>query len=291
VAAVRARWSSASFLLYAGGLTILVAVLALLGTLSEDYEDAAFAGWSALVFAGLGLLAAALRARNEPVAAGLFAVSAVVAFGVLVGSIESWLGWLADTDSPFEGFHPGNLLLALVVLAAALVALRIFRFPLLVLVAAVASWYFVTDLLSSGGGWTAAVTVAYGVIALLVAFAVDQVSAFWLHVVSGLTIGGALLYYWHTTDTDWVLVAIASLVYVGLAARLRRSSWAVLGAVGLFLVTSHFAQTWFGFSPLPFFPEDSTDPWAQALSFVVLGLVLMVLGLWLERQARDEPAV
>jgi hypothetical protein len=285
VAAVRARWSSSAFLLYAGGLTVLAATGGLLGALSNDYGHAAFVGWSALVLAGLSLLAAALRARGEAVAAGLFAVSAVVAFGVLVGSIESWLGWLAEENSPFGGFHPGNLVLGLVIVAAALVSLRLFRFPLLVLVAAAVSWFFVTDLLSNGGDLAAAVTVGYGVVLMVLAFAVDPVYGFWLHVVAGVTIGGGLLFYWHSNDTDWVLVAIAALVFVVLASRFRRSSYAVLGAIGLFLTTTHFVEKWFGFPLFPFFAGAGDEAWGQAISYGVLGLALMLLGLWL---ARDE---
>lgn len=277
---------------------ILAAFSGLLTTLSGDYGDAAFVGWSALVLGVLAALAFAARARSEPVAAGLFALSVVIAFGALVGSIESWLGWFAfgaATDTPFSGFHPGNLLLWLVVVAAALVALRIFRFPLLALEAAVVAWIFLTDLLSNGGNWSATVTLLFGVMLMLVAPAVDRVYGFWLHVVAGLTIGGALLVYWHSSDTDWVLVAIASLVYiVVLAAKLGRSSYAVLGAFGLFLAVSHFVTQWSGVpSPIGvFFSDAQPKPWAQALSYAVFGLGLMVLGWWFARgrTPSDAPA-
>jgi hypothetical protein len=285
VAAVRARWSSSSFLLYAGGLIVLAAVAGLLSALARDYGNFAFVGLSAAVFGGLTVFAVALRARGEDVAAGLFAVSAVVAFGVLVGSIETWFGWLANTDSAFSGFHPGNLLLELVVIGAALFARRILRFPLLVPVIAVVSWYFVTDLLSNGGNWSAAVTIGFGLVLMLAARGFDPVYAFWWQVVAGVTIGGGLLFYWHSSDTDWVLIGLASLVYVVVAARLRRSSYAVLAAIGVFLVTTHFVTKWFG-SPFlgVFFGSDpNQQPWAQALSYGVLGLVLMALGLWLTR--------
>jgi hypothetical protein len=292
VAAVRARWSSSSFLLYAGGLTILFAVLALLGTLSDDYEAAGFAGWSIVAFGLLALLAWLLRRRGEAVGAGLFALASVAAFGVVVGSVENWLGWLADTDSPFEGFHPGNLLLALVVLVAALVALRLFHFPLLVLVGAAAGWYFLTDLLSNGGDLAAATTIFYGVLMLLVAFAAGPVYGFWLHVAAGVSLGGAALYFWHTSHGDWLLVAFASLVYIGLAARLGRSSYAVLGTIGLFLVTAHFAESWFDLEPFFFFfgASEGGKAWAQALAFCVLGLALMVLGLLLARVSAKREA-
>ena len=144
---MRVPWTSVSFLLYAGGLTILVAAVFLLSALSGDYGAVAFVGWSLLVFAAFAACAAGLRRVGRPVAAGLLALAAVAAFGILVGALEDWFGWLDDTGSAFRGFRWGLLLLELAILVAALVALRIFRFPLLVLGAAAVGWFFVTDLL------------------------------------------------------------------------------------------------------------------------------------------------
>ena len=47
-AVVQPRWTSASFLLYAGGIVVLVAAAQSLQQLAEDYGDAAFVGWAAL---------------------------------------------------------------------------------------------------------------------------------------------------------------------------------------------------------------------------------------------------
>ena len=69
---------------------------------------------------------------------------------------------------------------------------------------------------------------------MAVGVGVDRVYGFWVHVVAGLTIGGALLWFSHSSDTDWVLIGLASLVYVAIASGLGRSSYAVLGAIGLF---------------------------------------------------------
>jgi hypothetical protein len=293
---VRAPWTSSSFLLYAGGVAILLAMLGFLGALGDDYGAAAFTGWAALVFAVLAFLAFSFRVAGRPLAAGLFAVSAVVAVAVLVGALEAWLGWLARTDDLFEGFHLDHFLIELVLVAAAFVALRSSRFPLLVLIAAGGSWYFVTDVLSSGGNWSATVTLVVGLILMAVGVGVDRIYGFWVHVVAGLTIGGALLWFSHTSDTDWVLIGLASLLYVWIASGLGRSSYAVLGAFGLLLTTTHFVDKWFDYVPVPFFffffphYDESTNarPWAVALSYAVYGLVLMLLGLWLAR--RRQPA-
>jgi hypothetical protein len=286
VQAIRAPWTSASFLLYAGGITIFAATLALLATLGSDYGDAAFVGWTALVLAVLMDLAFGARAVARPLAAGLFALSMVVALAVFVGALEEWAGWLAHTDSPFAGFHLDHFAIELTLVVGAVAARNLFRFPLLVLLAAGSAWFFVTDLLSNGGNWSAVVTLFYGLVAMLVGLGADRVYGFWVQFVAGLTIGGALLTFWHSSDFDWIVIAIASVLYVLLGSGIGRSSYAVLGAFGLFLVTSHFVFKWFLSFDISFFGEESesSQPWAAALSYAVYGLVLMLLGVWIARR-------
>jgi hypothetical protein len=311
-AVAQPRWTSASFLLYAGGIIVLVAGAQSLQQLAEDYGDAAFVGWTALDLVLLTALALAFRAAGRWIAAGVFAVSAVLAWGAFVGALEAWFGWLPEAFRPFRGFHLALLLLVLLVLLAALVALRVFRFPLILVLVVVAAWYFVSDLLSSGGNWSAVVTLLVGLAFYAAALSVDGGPArpygFWLHVAAGLTVGGALLFFWHRSDANWALVAVASLVYVVVAVATSRSTYAVLGAYGLYLAAIHFAGEWSGRSVelLPYLPfyllfpltgggffyydEGSSggSEWALPLTFAFLGFLLVALGLLLER--RDAAA-
>ena len=297
--AVRAPWSEASFLAYLGGITILVAVLVFLSVESGEHGAAGLVGWSALAFAAVTLLAFVSRRNGRLVTAGLYALSAVVTFVVFLGSLLDWFGWLPDTSgSPFEGFRFWLLLLELAAVIASTVALRIFRFPLLVLFVAASAWFFVTDLVSGGGDWSAIVTIAYGLALLAVAVGSDssgsRINGFWLHVVAGVTIGGGLLWFFHDGDFDWILIGIVALVYIMLGDRLMRSSWVVLAAWGLLQVTTHFATKWAELSPFVFFPfglllfpalgfgfdafEEKHGPvWAAPVAFVVLGLVFIVI--------------
>src|SRR5205807_2016102 len=73
VGVIRAAWSSVSFLFYAGALTVLVSALWLLSILSDDYGDAAFVGWAALVLGFAYTCAFSFRRAGRPVLAGLFA--------------------------------------------------------------------------------------------------------------------------------------------------------------------------------------------------------------------------
>jgi hypothetical protein len=291
VQAIRAPWTSASFLVYTGALTVLVSAAWLDSILSDDYASAAFAGWAALVFGCALFVAFAFKRGGRPLLAGLFAFVSVGLFAVFVGALEDWWGWLSH-DSPLHGFHWSLLLLEVLTAVAALRALRVFHHPLLVLAATGVGWYFVTDLLSSGGNWSAWVSLLFGLALLPVAAAANRVYGFWLHVVSGLTIGGALLWFWHETDWNFILIGLVGLAYIFFGAGRMRSSWTVLGAVGLLLTTTHFVDKWFGdINPFFFIFGVGGEPkhdWARPLGFVVLGFVYVLLGIVLRRR-EGEP--
>jgi hypothetical protein len=296
---VRAPWSHASFLVYFGGITILGATFAFLAVEGEEHAAAAFVGWALLAFAVLAVLASTSRRRGRFVTAGLYALSAVAAFVVFLGALLDWFGWLPDLhhSSVFRGFRFWVLVLELAAVVASATAWRIYRFPLLVLAVAASSWFFVTDLISGGGDWTAIVTIAYGLVLLAVAVSVDagdsRITGFWLHVVAGVTIGGGLLWFFHDGDWDWIVIGIAALAYMALGDRLLRSSWVVLAAWALLQTTTHFAEKWadvtfliffpFGFFLFPFVDyEDLAGPrhhmWLAPLAYAVLGLALIAVG-------------
>jgi len=249
-------------------------------------------------------IALAFRRRDEWIAGGVFAVSSVVAWTVLVGALESWFGWLPEDVSPFDGFHVSVLLIALLGLIAALIARQAFQFPLLMALVAVGSWFLVTDLVSNGGNWSAVVTLLIGLAffarALRLEGGPSRPYAFWLHVAAGLTVGGALLWFWHEDAADWALVAVSGLVFVAVAVIARRSSYAVLGAYGLYLSAIYFADRWSGsenegafaapvgiayYFVAPLFGgfEEGYDEggrdWAAPLTFAVLGFLLLALGV------------
>ena len=45
-----------------------------------------------------------------------------------------------------------------------------------------------------------------------------------MHLAAAVLIGGALLYWWHSGDTHWALVAFFGFLYIGIGAGTRRSS-------------------------------------------------------------------
>jgi hypothetical protein len=285
---VRARWSSSSFLMYAGAFVVLASAIGLLSTLGDDYSEAALFGWSALVLAVVAVATAVFDAMGHQVTAGLFAFVTVGIFAVFVGSFLDLITLL--DEGPFEGFDIGVLLLYLATTIAALILLARFHFPLLVLAAAVAGWFFVVDLVSNGGNWTAIVAILVGLCYLLAGAAADRWYGFWLHVVAGLSIGGGFLYLWHTADWEWILIGLIALFYFLLAGALERSSYAVLGAIGLFAAWSHFVEDWTDeAAPNPLLGTgDIGNSVAQVLLYAVYGIALVVIGLWLERRKPAE---
>lgn len=287
---LRPRWSSATFLLYAGGLVVLAAAGEALSYLASQYGDAAFAGWSLLVLAVLLGIAAVKRGRNR-IVGGLFALSASVVFSVFVLALWIWFGWLTTDTSVIHGFSIAMLVFELLSLWFAAGLRRAFRFPLLTLVVYVWAYLFVANLVSNGGNWTAWVTLVFGVVLLGAAAAVDQGNrrpyGFWMHVASGLAIGGALLFWWHSGTWHFALVALAGVAFVAVAEATGRSSWAVLGAFGLAVAAGHFIFQWWRHG-IVFLSAGNGAPrgWVPPLGLAVLGAVYLALGLGLTRRAR-----
>jgi len=276
---VKPRWSSSSFLLYAGAFVVLASATAAYVYLSSQFGDAAFAGWTLLMLVVLAALAVGLRNRGPWIAAGLFAYLTVAAFGTFVGSLFSWWGWggTRDTDV-FDGWHWVTWLLVVLILVAATLALVLYRFPLLVLTIAVLVWYLVTDVVSGGGSWSAVVTLAFGFLYLLLGVVSNRVYGFWLHVAAGLLVGGALLYWWHSSTLDWWLLFAAGLVFISIGRVTHRSSWTVLGALGMVGAATHFSIDWTN-GGVAFFQHREARVWAPIVVFAVLGFLFVALGL------------
>ncbi|MGH3051061.1 MAG: hypothetical protein ACRDLK_12970 [Gaiellaceae bacterium] len=282
-------WTTSSFLVYAGGFVVLLSALGALGYLSSRYGDAAYAGWAALFFALLSGIADGHRHRHRWTTAGIFAFAAVVAWGVFVGALWAWFGWLhaSTAAAPFAGFSLARLSLEALVVAAAWSYRRRYGFPLLRSISAVVGWYFVADLVSGGGTWTAIVTVLVGLLYLAAGSGSDDPSSFWLHLVGGVLVGGSVLDWLHSGDWEWALVAVLALGYVGIATATNRSSWAVLAAIGLLAAATHFAVEWTRV-PVPVIGGTGGGAprlWVPSLVFAFTGFLLVSLGLRSRRRA------
>ncbi len=221
-----------------------------------------------------------------------------------------WFGWLqAGLARPFQGWSLARLSLTFLILVASLVFRWIWRFPFIGLISAVLGWYFVTDFISNGGWWSYVVSLFIGLLYLAAGTVLDRPSAFWLHFVGGLLIGVPIYHWFNTSDFDFAIVLIVSVIFVLIAYATRRSSWAVFAAFGFFAATIHYA----GGSPSvvaggPFglgggqqcvssptgdichsIGPSSPAPWALALAFGLLGFWLVFLGLLGRRRRASRP--
>jgi hypothetical protein len=282
---LKPRWTSASFLLYLGAFTVLAAAVAAYAYLSTQYGDGAFVGWTALMLLPLAALGVVLARGGAWVAGGLFAWLTVVAVGSFVGAVFTWWGWHTAGATPFGGWHWSSWALSMIVVGTAATLLAATRFPLLVVPIVVLAWYVVTDFVSGGGSWSAVVTLVVGLVYLGVGRLVNRVHGFWLEAVSGTLVGGALLYWWHSSTTDFALLAAAGVGFVWLGVLISRSSWAVLGALGLIAAAVHFAIDWTT-GDLSFF-TGPTRVWVPIVVAAVLGFLFVALGLLAARRRAE----
>ncbi len=290
---VHPRWTNSSFLVYASGLLALVALEGWWAYFASRWSEGGFAAAALGLFAVASAVAVSFRRTAHPVSAGVFAFVAVCAFFAFLDALWAWFGWAHSTGANgFDGFHVTRLLLVLLSFVAALVALNVFRFPLLLVLVILTGWYFITDVLSNGGGWSAIVTLFVGLVLLGVALSVDggarRAYGMWLHVGAGVLIGGALLYFLHGGNIEWAIVAIAAVLYIAFADAVGRSSWAVLGTLGLLFAATHFTLAWTHVQLLFFNSgNDTVRGWVPPLVATCTAALLVVLAL---RSSRRQVA-
>jgi hypothetical protein len=276
-------WTTSSFLVYTGGLTVLGGGIGALFYLSTQFPgDGQGTAWSLLILVILYAIAHALRRRDRPLAAGIFAFSSVIAWAIFVAVLFSWWGW---TDGSFENFRAWSwprLAFELLILIAAWDDRRRFRFPFIRLVSAIVAAVFVLDLLTKGSGNSALiVALLLGLAYLVIGNVIDKPSAFWLHLVAGLLVGVPILVWCHTTDFDFAVVSFMALVFVMWGYWTRRSSWAFWGTLGFFIATVHYLVG----SPtgiaggLVTGQSPDISAWSFPLGFGLLGFWLVGLGM------------
>ncbi len=305
-------WNSSTFLVYTGGLTVLIGAVAGLGYLLTQYHGhGEMALWSLLFLVILYGIANVLLMRDRPIAAGIFAWVSVLAWAIFLYFLFQKLGWnVAVFSSSFRQWSWARMLLWILILVAAWYDRRRFRFPFIRLISAVVFWVFIVDLLTSGRGtWFVVVTLLLGVLYLLVGNVTDKPSAFWLHVVGGALIGGALLHWFGKTDTDFAVISFFALVYVWIAHWTKRSIWAVYATIGFFAATGHYVsgsptgilgETVGGSSVCRSTPTGGSictsygphvSPWAPALAYGLLGFWLVGLGMLGRRRKAHKTVV
>lgn len=293
----RAPWTSASFVLYAAAFIALSACAGWLGVISAQHSSGAFAGWSVLFWAVAEGIALVWLVQGRRLAAGLAAFVGLSLWVAMVLALFAWWGWTVD-EGPPGGFHVENLGPELLVVIAAFAHLRIWKHPLLVLIAAPATVLFVVDFLSSGGNWTTTLVLLLGFVLFFVGLGLDAGESrpygFWVHATAASMILGAFLDWWHSSDAEWAGIIVVGLVFVLVGAGIRRSFYAVLGVLGLVAATGWYSATSFiePFTGGDVFGRSGGTPstWQVPLAYLLLGLFLALLGMLLYGRRATESA-
>jgi hypothetical protein len=270
-----------------GAITAAIASIAVLDKIPESQSDL----WVLLASVGFlvayGLAAVFLYRLGLPVAGGLMATTSA-AMTPAVGYGFTQLVGLYPDDPFFEPFSDfsGTVFgigVATVVVAAAAFALTRFSFLLaLVAGAALVCVQLLTPAWGTSGDDRALSGIVSGAVAVAIGLLLDAAGrrrdAFWPYVGGYLAVGTGLVYYLVNGIGEggggggWIaLLAVGAAVLLG-SAVLRRATWAVYGAIGVYAALFHYL--------------DAHD-WMR---YVLLVASLVVFALGLALVARRSPA-
>lgn len=189
------------------------------------------------------------------------------------GAVREFYVWVKGSWVPME----------IAAATAAAVALRFYRFPFLVFIAAFALWFLSMDIVpwitgSKFGNWETSrkVSIAFGLAILAIAVAVNarQKSgdfAFWLYLFGVMTFWGGIMATSNGTALAKALYCAMNVGFLFLAVFLGRRVFAVFGTIGIAIYLGDLAQK--------VFKDSLLFPFALSL----IGVGIIALGLYYHR--------
>lgn len=282
------RFDLTHVLWYAGALIIIVA-MGLFTTEAFNRMGGAALTMTALSYgAGFLMLGHYLwyqRGLHTP--GGLAVTVAVAMVPMAIYGLEDMLGlWSGAVRRPgiYRDFFPyinaSWLYMEAATISAAILALRVYPFPFITMVAAVALWFMSMDI----AGWFAkdqAVTFAlqrdvslwFGLAVIVVAWIIDVVwrsrgnFAFWLHLAGAAAFWGGLTFRESSTEFVAFGYFLTNIGLVLFSLFIDRRIYAIFGAQGIAFYLGHLAY----------------DVFADALlfSFALSAIGLLIIGLGL----------
>src|ERR1700749_657137 len=90
---IKPIWTTSSFLVYTGGLTVLIGALLGVESLRTQYGGFGSAAWAFLFFVILSAFAHAASLRGRVIAGGIFSFVSVIAWGVFIAFLFGWFGF------------------------------------------------------------------------------------------------------------------------------------------------------------------------------------------------------
>lgn len=285
----RPSFRAAHILYYLGGL-IAIGAMSLFMTLGWER----FGGTGIAVIATLYAIAALaaadhlLRARRQPIPAGLLAALAVALVPLAVYGVQNAIGWWASGETARDYHRHIDarwLMMELATLAAGAAVLWRWKLPFSVMPVAVTLWYLTMDLAPFIAGapdveWELRklVSLYTGLLVIGLAFWVDLRSrhgpdfAFWLYLVGVLAFWGALTSM--DSGSEWGKLAYCgiNLGMIAVGAMFSRRVFAVFGGLGVALYLGHLANA--------LFKDSLIFPFALML----IGLAVIGVGLWWQKR-------
>ena len=290
-----ARFSFGHVLYYFGGMLAIGAM-----SLFMTYGWALLGAWGSAAIAtaylfGAWRVARHLHSRSLFVPAGILATLAVCLVPLVVWSVQVGLGlWPEGGTSGFGAYHRYInwrwLTLEFATLAAAVVMLRAFRLPFMVMPVAVTLWYLSLDLChlvmqTEGFDWqfTRDFSLVSGLFVCALAVWVDlrcrlatqaqdrQDFAFWLYLFGAVMFWAGLSLRHSDSEVSKAIYCLINGRLVFWGAAINRRVFTVLGGLGVAIYLGYLAARVF---------QDSL-----AFSFVLslLGLGVVALGVWWQR--------
>jgi hypothetical protein len=293
-AAAGPKFDVVHLLWYAGAL-VVISAMGLFSTLAFSQMGGVGLTITAVVyavaFAAAGNYLWTVKQLRTP--GGLLIAVAVAMTPLAVYGIQDANGAWTEFGKPasmrdFYIWIKGSFVfMELATIAAAIVALRFYRFPFIVFIMAVALWFLSMDIVpwiagTSYGNWELSRKVSIwfglGVIVAAVVTNLRQRSgdfAFWLYLFGVLTFWGGITATSGGSNVDKALYCALNIGFLLLSVALSRRVFAVFGTIGIAMYLGDLAGK--------LFKDSMLFPFALSL----IGIGIIALGLYLNRHQRE----
>lgn len=278
-------------LLWYAGALIVIGAMGLFSTLAFSQMGGKALLATAIVYAAIFAYAGNYlwTKRGLKTPGGLLIAIAVAMAPLAVYGFQDATGMWANSERPgdYKNFYVyikgGWFMMEAVTIAAAALALRFYRFPFIVLIAAFALWFMSMDIaplvVTQGSNkfeFARQVSIWFGLGIIIAAIIVNAQQrtddfAFWLYLFGVLTFWGAVSATSGGTHLQKAIYCLMNVAFLGLAVFLGRRVFAVFGTIGIAMYLGDLAEK--------FFKSSLLFPFALSL----IGVGIIGLGLYYYR--------
>lgn len=276
---------------YAGAL-IVIGAMGLFSTLAFSQMGGQALTVTAVVYAALFATAGHYlwTTKNLRTPGGLLIAIAVSMAPLAVYGVQDALGWWTKFGKPgtvqdfYELIKGGWLFMEIAAIAAAAIALYFYRFPFIVLIAAVALWFMSMDIvpwLKGQAPWgddnlSRQISIVFGFVMIVAAMIVNtrQKSgdfAFWLYLFGVIAFWGGISSSGGGTALQKAIYCAMNVGFLLLAVFLGRRVFAVFGTIGIAMYLGDLAEK--------VFKDSLLFPFALSL----IGVAIIGIGLYYHR--------